>query len=193
MARRGHAVLLAPAAAVLFPDCQRRLWDPLRFATFRRFFRGHMVARGEFQQFDFAHSSLRAAIRQQLLQSAWSPLAADPIPALHSAIADCLEAALHESPSRPDEMMYQTLGTRDLPRFTRYYAQPTSGSGKLAEFLVEESHASGQELLRLRPLLRRGRGPAAKPSRPSSATSSTSTCIDALRRARRLGAARPRA
>ncbi len=44
-------------------------------------------------------------------------------------------------------MMYQTLGTRDLARFTRYYAQPTSGSGKLAEFLIEENHTSGHELL----------------------------------------------
>jgi hypothetical protein len=140
-------ILLPPAAAVLFPGRPPVAWDALRFAAFRRFFRAHMVARGEFQQFDFAHSSLRAAIRQQL-QGAWKPVAADPIPALHTAIADCLETTLHEAPTRPDEMMFQTLGTRDLPRFTRYYAEPKTGSGKLAEFLVEESHTSSQELLR---------------------------------------------
>ena len=141
-------VLLSPIAALLFPEQPPVEWDALRFATFRRFFRAHMVRRGEFEQFDFAHSSLRAAILH-LLQDAWKPSSAcpDPIPALHTAVADCLEGPLYNSPSRPDEMMNQTLGTRDLPRFSRYYAQPTSGSGKLAEFLVEESHASGQELL----------------------------------------------
>ena len=140
-------VLLAPLAAILFPGEPPATWDALRFATFRRFFRDHLVARGQFQQFDFTHSSLRAAILQ-LLQSEWKPSPADPIPALHSAIADCLETTLHDSPSRPDEMMNQTLGTRDLSRFARYYVQPTSGSGKLAEFLVEENHASADALLR---------------------------------------------
>ena len=141
-------VLLSPIAALLFPEQPPVEWDALRFATFRRFFRAHMVRRGEFEQFDFAHSSLRAAILH-LLQSAWKPssVSPDPIPALHTAVADCLEGPLYDSPSRPDEMMNQTLGTRNLTRFMRYYAQPTSGSGKLAEFLVEESHASGQELL----------------------------------------------
>jgi tetratricopeptide (TPR) repeat protein len=140
--------LLTPAAAVLFPGEPRVEWDALRFATFRRFFRAHLVARGEHKKMDFGHASLRAAIKEQL-QANWKPSSINPLPALHSVIADSLETTLNDSPVRSDEMMYQMLRTGDVPRFAHYYAFDDSGSGRLAEDLIDESHASDHPLLDL--------------------------------------------
>ena len=138
--------LLAPAAAALFPDLPAPVWDPLRFATFRRFFRGHMVARGEFQQFDFSHASLRSGIEVKL-RGDWKPAGSEPIPALHSVIANYLETIPTGSSVRYDEMMGQILGTRDLLRFARYYASPDAGSGRLADHLMHDSQAPDHPVL----------------------------------------------
>lgn len=139
--------LLAPAAAVLFPGRPPVAWDALRFAIWRRFFRAHLVTRGEHRQLDFTHVSLRQAVAGRL-SGKWAPQPGqDPRPALHSAMADYLEAMPSGAPVRVDEIMWQMLGTRDLPRFARYYASPESGSGRLAEYLIEESRPGEHPLL----------------------------------------------
>jgi tetratricopeptide (TPR) repeat protein len=141
--------LLTLAASVLFPDRPPVVWDPLRFATWRRFLRAHLVARGEHRQLDFAHISLRQAIAERLT-SEWAPQrGGDPRPALHSAMADYLETMPSGAPVRSDEIMWQMLGSRNLTRFAHYYALPDSGNGRLAEYLIEESHVPDHPLLRL--------------------------------------------
>jgi hypothetical protein len=49
--------------------------------------------------------------------------------------------------ARDKEIMWQELGTRDLPRFARCYALPASGGDRLAEYLLEESRAAEHPLL----------------------------------------------
>jgi hypothetical protein len=114
-------------------------WDALRFATWRRFLRSHLVARGENRQWDFSHLSLRQAVFSRI-PGEWVPQPGhDPRPALHSTIVDYLEAMPSGAPVHDGEMMWQMLGTRNLLRFAQYYALPESGSGKLAEYLIEEN------------------------------------------------------
>ena len=165
---------LLPAAAHLFavkpdstPDFGLRTsdfpWDPLRFAILRRLFRAHVVKRGALEQFEFAHASLRAAIRAQL-EGEWQTAAgaAGLIPRLYSCGADYLEAMPPGSSLRKDEIMWQMLGTRDADRVARYYAQPTSGSKMLALFLTEDEATTGHPLRQfVRALVRPGVAEAA--------------------------------
>ena len=139
--------MLIPAAAVLFPDEPQPEWDALRFAIFRRFFRAHLIARGESLQWDFTHASLRTAIYEQL-RNAWKPPSGNAKPALHSVIAGYLEKSSSGAPMREEELMWQMLGTQDLLRFARYYISPETASGKLAEYLIEENLHSNQPLLK---------------------------------------------
>jgi hypothetical protein len=58
--------LLPKAAGVMGPDGPSHPWDPLRFAILRRLFRAHLVQRGALEQWDFAHTTLRNAVRERL-------------------------------------------------------------------------------------------------------------------------------
>jgi tetratricopeptide (TPR) repeat protein len=146
LAEKDLEQLLAPAAAVLFPAQPPVKWDALRFATFRRFLRAQLVARGESLHWDFAHATLRASILEQV-RNPWRPTSADPLPLLHSVIADYLEKSRGAGPTRAEERMWQVLGTLDAHRFARYYLLPETGSAALAEYLIEESHQSEHPLL----------------------------------------------
>ncbi len=138
--------MLPGAAQVLFPGQQPPTWDPLRFAVFRRFFRAHMVPRGEFRQLDFTHASLRSAIRAQL-HGMWKPGAADPIPALHAAIADQLETTLKDDPRRPDETMWQCLEAREPRRFNNFSFIVGADHDLLISLLLEDYQSGNTQLL----------------------------------------------
>ncbi|MEI7940889.1 MAG: DUF4062 domain-containing protein, partial [Verrucomicrobiota bacterium] len=141
------STLNPPARQSQAAAAQPPAWDPLRFAILRRLFRAHLVKRGALEQFDFAHASLRAAIRARL-EREWQTASgtAGLVSRLCACGADYLETMLPGSSVREDEIMWQMLGTRDADRVARYYAQPTSGSKMLALFLTEDEATTGHPL-----------------------------------------------
>ncbi|MCK9603413.1 MAG: tetratricopeptide repeat protein [Candidatus Omnitrophica bacterium] len=123
-------------------------WDALRFAILRRSFHAHLVKRGELEQWDFAHTTLRQAILSRLTAEWQTGRANNLICILYSYGADYLEALAPGTGVRENETMWQMLGTRDALRVARYYAITTSESKMLALFLSEDETENSNHPLR---------------------------------------------
>jgi tetratricopeptide (TPR) repeat protein len=100
---------------VLLPILTAEPWDPLRFASLRRLFRGQLRQGGELAQWDFAHAQMRVAVRTCL--SAWGVAETD----LHAAISDYLLSMRSDDPLHLSETMIHLLSSKNWTQCARYY------------------------------------------------------------------------
>ena len=136
---------LLPIAAAAFSTGEsgkrpmtRVTWDSFRFAVLRRCFRMHLVRRGANRQWDFTHSSLRAAVLT-LINGDWQQnLPANLVRSLYSIGADHLQKLPEQSGVRQGEIMWQMLGTRDVIRVAKYFSAPPAGVKILSLCLAED-------------------------------------------------------
>lgn len=97
-------------------DCQFA-WNPLNFATLRRCFRSHVVNRGAYAQWDFAHATARSAILS------YFQLSQDDRKSLHGLILDYIETLPDDDPLGYREKTFHIVGHRCINRAGKYFAQ----------------------------------------------------------------------
>jgi len=111
----------------LMPSVGGNTWDALRFAGLRRAFRAHVVQRGSFGQWNFAHAQMREAVFDRYLSES------DRRRTLHSQIAEHLQNMPTEDPVRLAELMMHLLSEGDASRIVEYYANYFPGGGPLVD------------------------------------------------------------
>jgi tetratricopeptide (TPR) repeat protein len=112
----------------LLPRLTDEPWDGLRFASFRRVFRGQLRQHGVLGQWDVAHGQMRAAARTRVT-AAWGD-----ITGVHTAIADHLLSLPSDDPLRVSETPRHLLAACDWRRMSAYY-----GDASLADGSVESA------------------------------------------------------
>lgn len=122
--------------ARLMPILCGETWDPLRFATLRRWLRAHVTQRGAYAQWNFAHAQLQRAVLDRLGDSKATV-------SMHETITRHLETLSPDDPLRCNELMFHLIRVGDPVRVARHYAEHglpsaalTAATGALADFVA---------------------------------------------------------
>jgi tetratricopeptide (TPR) repeat protein len=108
----------------------------LYLAALRRSFRQHLVQRGAFAQWDFAHPEIRRAIRRRLPGM-------DEAKRLHRIISEYLEGVPEEDGLRECELMFHYLGAEETLRAAQLYSSEISMAAEASATAALAAHAVG--------------------------------------------------
>jgi len=94
-------------------------WDPLRFASLRRWFRTHLILQGEEMQWNLAHSILKKALMQKMSETYKEKV--------HKQIAAYLISLPDTDKLKIPDTMYHLVHVNDLNEVIAYYTSEPDG------------------------------------------------------------------